>query len=314
MREFGEVEAIQLYLEQFAEIPPKLSFYTVSDAWLVAIVREGQKLVNFVESAIIKAIENYYDQIHIEQNSDGRAINIAHPVRLSGGIQDAIEILETISPKLTQFEQRFDFLNHKARFDSDDLYQDLATAALNFEDTIISRTRLHIHTYLWFLWTHESLNQAIQFYGLLMSQDDFEELSKAAFPYISHPPLIVATIAASTMLEEIGATWVNAKVEKSNYDMDETSVADVMEDIETYHPKSKDFDFTEIEEYVVDARNDISHYVTRRGETVGVEEFEEYVEAVQKVMNLVDVLLSELVLPPIEEFKKELSRLTVSPE
>lgn len=311
MREFGEVEAIKLYLEQFTEIPPKLRFSTVSDAWLVAIVREGQKLANFVESVIIKAIENYNNQIHIEQRSDGRVVNMVHPVRLSGGIQNAIELLETVSPKLDQFEQRFDFLNAKARFDSDDLYQELATAALNFRDTIISRTRLHIHTYLWFLWTHESLNQAIQFYGLLMSQNDFEELSKAAFPYISHPPLIVATIAASTMLEEIGATWVNAKVKKSDHDPDETSVADVMEDIETHHPKSKDFDFAEIEEYVVDTRNDISHYVTRRGETVGVDEFERYVIAIQNVMNLVDLLLSDLVLPPIEEFNEELSQLTV---
>ena len=306
------MEAVKLLLEQYPEVPQRVGLYPVQDPWQVAIIRNGQKLCKYVRAVIIQAVKNYHEQIQIEQNTDGRLIEIRHPVRLSGGIHDAIELLETVEPMLNQFEQSFEILNENAEFGHSDIYEKLTKDALNFKDTIIPRIRLHIHTYLWILWTHESLNQAKQFHGLMKNRHDFEELTNTSFPYISHPPLIVATIACSTMIEEVGATWLNAYVDEVHHKMDNTSVGQVVRDIETHHSQSNEFDFGVIKEWVVDTRNDISHYVTRRGETVGLDEFEEFAIAVQEGMHLVDSLLSELVVPPIEEFQSDLSCLTVS--
>jgi|GEM_PF-682393 hypothetical protein len=310
MREFGDVDAVKILLDQELNAQQKVRIYPVHDPWHVAIIRNGQQLCNYAQAVIIKAINNYHQQRQIEQNTDGRVVNMHHPVRLSGGVQDAIELLETVEPILDDFEESFEILNENAGFRSGDIYENVSKNALNFQEKIIPRVRLHIHTYLWILWTHESLNQAIQFHGLMETRHEFEELTHASFPYISHPPLIVATIACSAMLEEVGATWLNAYVDKIDYKMDNTSAGSVMSDIEMHYSQSHEFDVEGIEEWVVDTRNDISHYVTRRGGTVSLDEFEEFAVAVQEGINLVDSLLSELVVPPIEEFRSDLSCFT----
>ena len=310
MRKFGDMEAVKLLLNQDLEVYQKVKFYPVQDPWQVAIVRTGQELCNYVHTAVMQAVDNYHEQIRIEQNTDGRVIEIRHPVRLSGGVQDATELLEMVEPMLNEFEQRFETLNQRAEFGHGGIYEKLAKDALNFQDTIIPRARLHIHTYLWILWTHESLNHSIQFHGLMENQHHFEDLTNASFPYISHPPLIVAIIACSAMIEEVGATWLNAYVDEAHHKMDNTSVAEIVHDIKTHYSQSDKFDFEGIEEWVVNNRNDISHYVTRRGETVGLDEVEEFAIAVQQGVNLVDTLLSELVLPPVEEFRSDLLCLT----
>lgn len=171
---------------------------------------------------------------------------------------------------------------------------------------------MHVHTYLWILWTHESLNHAIQFHGLMKNQYDFEDLTHDSFPYISHPPLIVAIIACSTMIEEVGATWLNAYIDDMHHKMDETSVSEVLSDIEEHYSESGEFDIGGIETWVVDSRNEISHYITRRGETVELDEFEEFAKAVQKGVVLVESLLHDLVIPPLEGFQTQISRLTDS--
>lgn len=310
MREFGDLEAVKILLDQERNAEEKVKMPPVHDPWHVAIIRNGQQLCNCVQTVIIKAINNYHQQIQIEQNTDGRVVKMHHPVRVSGGIQDAIELLEMVDPILNEFEERFEILNENAGFKSGDIYEDISKNALNFRQKIIPRVRLHIHTYLWILWTHESLNHAIQFHGLMEKQHEFEELTHASFPYISHPPLIVATIACSAMLEEVGATWLNAYVDNIDYEKDNTTAGGVVSNIEMHYSQSHEFDVEGIKEWVVGTRNDISHYVTRRGETVSLDEFEEFAVAVQEGINLVDSLLSELVVPPIEEFRSDLSCFT----
>lgn len=310
MREFGDVEAVRILLDQDPDLQSRVSLSPVHDPWHVAIVREGQQLCNFVYAAFNLAVHNYYEQRRIEQNTDGRVVEIRHPVRLSGGIHDSIELLEKVEPQLNRFEQSFEIFNEKAEFGQEDTYEKLAKDALNFQDTIIPRIRLHVHTYLWILWTHESLNHAIQFHGLMKNQYDFEDLTHDSFPYISHPPLIVAIIACSTMIEEVGATWLNAFIDDRHYKMNETSVSEVLTGIEEHYSDSDEFDIGGIETWVVDNRNEISHYITRRGETVGLDEFEEFAKAVQKGVVLVESLLHDLVIPPLEEFQNQLSRLT----
>lgn len=311
MREFGDVDAARILLDIDPDISPRsVSPPPVHDPWHVAIVRDGQKLNQFVQAAFNQAIHNYHEQIQVEQNTDGVVVEIRHPVRLSGGIRDSIELLEQAEPVLNGFEQSFEILNRKADFGHGDIYEELAKDALNFQDTIIPRIRLHIHTYLWILWTHQSLNHAIEFHGLMKNEYDFEDLTHSSFPYISHPPLIVAIIACSTMIEEVGATWLNTYIDDVHHKMDDTSVTEVLSDLKQYYEKSDEFATDEIETWVVDNRHEISHYITRRGETVGLDEFEEFAKSVQEGVRLVETLLQELVLPPVEEFQNQLSSLT----
>lgn len=307
------MKAVKILLEQDPEVHQKVRFYPVQDPWQVATIRNGQKLCNYVHAAISQSTNNFYNQLQIEENTSLRMVDISHPVRLSGGIKKAIEQLETVVPTLNQFDRRFEILSENAEFGYADIYEKLAKDSLNFKRTIIPRTRLYIHTYLWILWTHESLNQAIQFHGLMKNQYDFEDLNDASFPYISHPPLIVATIACSAMIEEVGATWLNAYVDPVDHDMNNTSVKEVVHDIETHYSQNDEFEFDDIKEWVVDTRNHISHYVTRRGKTVGLDEFEEFAITVQGAVNLVEALLSELVFPPIYEFRRGISCLNESP-
>ena len=308
MRNFGDVEVVKILLGQHSEIPQKIRFEPVRNPWQVATIREGQKLCKFAQTVVAEAVDNYYRQIQQEQSSAGRLIEIRHPVRLSGGIRNAVGLLEEVEPILDQFVGNFEFINSKAEFGRQDKYEEIAKDALNFQDKIISRIRLYVHTYMWFLWVQESFNHARQFHGLIKGEYDFEELKSSSFPYISHPPLIVVIIACSTMIEEVGARWLNAYVDGVHHDMDLTSVSRIVRDIEAHYDQSDKFDFEEIKEWIVDTRNEISHYVTRRGETVGLDEIEEFKLGIRQGVELVDALLTELVLPPIEEFQNGLSR------
>lgn len=312
MRSFGDVEAVKILLEQHSEVPQKIRFEPVQDPWHVATIREGQNLCKFVQTVVAEAVDNYYRQIQKDHSSAARAIDIRHPVRLSGGIRNAIGLLETAESTLDQFEESFKILNSKAEFGQNDLYEELAKDTLNFQDTIISRTRLYVHTQLWFLWVVESFNHAARFHGLMKNDHDFEELTSNSFPYISHPPLIVAIIACSTMIEEVGARWLNAYVSDVHHKIDETSVRCIIDDIETHYAQSDAYNLGEIEEWIVDTRNEISHYVTRRGDTINLDELEEFRTAIREGTELVASLLSELVLPPVEGFQNNMSRFTSS--
>lgn len=309
MRAFGDVEAVKILLDQDFEPQQRVSPSPVHDPWHVAIVRDGQNLSKYVRAVVSRANHIYHEQVQIEQNTAGRVVELRHPVRLSGGIRDSIELVEQSEAVLDRFEQRFESLTKRATFEQGNIYEALAKETLNFKNTIIPRTRLHTHTYLWILWVHESLNHAIQFHGLMKNQYDFEDLTHDSFPYLSHPPLIVAIIACSTMIEEVGATWLNAYINDIDYKMDQTNVRSVLCDIQRHYSERDEFSIGEIEEWVVDNRNEISHYITRRGDTVSLEEFEEFVKAVQQGIRLVDSLLSELVMPPLEGFQQQSSRL-----
>jgi hypothetical protein len=310
MRKFGDVEAVKILLGQHSEAPQKVRFETVRDPWHVATIREGQKLCKFVQKVVAEAVDNYYRQIQKDQSTAARAINIRHPVRLSGGIRDAVRLLEAVEPILDQFEESFEVLNSKAEFGQNDIYEEIAKDTLNFQDSIIPRTRLYVHTQVWFLWVQESFNHAARFHGLIKEDQDFEKLTSDSFSYISHPPLIVAIIACSTMIEEVGARWLNAYADGVHHNIDETSVSGIIDDIETHYSQSDEYNLGEIEEWIVDTRNEISHYVTRRGDTVNLDELEEFGTAVTEGIELVAGLLGELVLPPIEEFQNDLSRFS----
>lgn len=157
MRNFGDVEAVKILLGQHLEVPQKIRLEPVQDPWQVATIREGQKLCKFAQTVVAEAVDNYYQQMQKDQSSAGRMIEIRHPVRLSGGIRNAVRLLEVVDPILDKFEDTFEALSSKAEFGRQNKYEEVAKDALNFQDTIISRIRLYVHTHLWFLWSTNRL-------------------------------------------------------------------------------------------------------------------------------------------------------------
>lgn len=235
-------------------------------------------------------------------------IDPAQPVQLSGGILDTVELIEEVEPVLEELEDSILASAERASFNDRSDYEKIARESINSTDKIVPRTELFLHTYLGIQWANESLRQANQFGGLLQSDHNFNRHSMRAFPYIAHPPLIVAAIACSTMIEEVGATYVNAFVEGKSYDLDETSVGDVFSDIIEEYPDIDDFDATAISDHVIGARNDVSHYVTKRENIASIDDFEDFYVAVIEGMELVDGLLAELVQKPIEDFEQSLEK------
>ena len=243
MREFGQVEATKFYLDleldrtgTFTE--RKIKPQNPSNRWHAAIVRESYCLSKFAERSALRAVKIYQNQVKTEAETDGRVINPANPVQLSGGILDAIELLEAVETTLKTIETQMEYYDCKASFKTSDRYQEAAKIGLNYSRTIIPRVRLFIHTYLWILWTQEALRQANQFGAQLRNDNNFEHVSESAFPFISHPPLIVATIACSTMIEEVGAKYINAVIDGEPHPPDQTSAGPILSDLENYYPES----------------------------------------------------------------------------
>lgn len=312
MESFGPVEAVRFSLEQKLDMSDdlpeeKLRVKFPRNGWLVAIIRESYQLSKFSESVALKAVNMYYSQIQAEAESDGRMIDPAKPVQLSRGILEAVELITEAESVLSEVEGKIEQYDCKAMF-SGGVYEETAKAGLNFSRTIIPRTRLFVHTYLWILWTHEALRQANQFGGLLQSDYNFERFSDKAFPYIAHPPLIVATVACTTMIEEAGVEYINAYTGGQDYDRDNdhTSAKMVLEDLESHFPDIEEINTTAIKEQVIEARDNISHYVIERKDVVPVDDFEGFYSAVIEGMELVDMLLAELINQPISEFQNKL--------
>ncbi|QLG63734.1 hypothetical protein [Halorarum salinum] len=311
MIDFGHLEAIRFCLDwrmdQEEEFPEqKVKYQKSENQWLVSIVRESYELSKFTRTSVNEAIKNYHRQIRTESETAGRLIDPANPVQISGGVLNSIKLKDEVEPQLNGFEDRIEQFGSEAVFGGHDEYEELAKAGLNYSRTILPRIRLFIHTYLWILWTHEALHQANRFGANLQSEHRFESFTTAAFPYIAHPPLIVATIACTTMIEEVGAEYINSYIDGKDYDRDHTSASSILTDLENKYAASDDFDINSIRSQVVESRDDVSHYVTKRDDVVNIDDFEEFYNSVIEGIELVDELLGELISRPTARFYKQI--------
>lgn len=313
MENFGNIEAVRLSLEQEMDTSDKLPTGKLrvknsQNSWFAAIIRVSYQLSKFSKSIVLKASNIYYNQIRAENESDFRMTDPARPVQISQGILEAIELIAKVESILGGAEERIELYNRMAVFAGYDVYEDIAKVGLNFIRTITPRTRLFAHTYLWIMWIHEALQQANQFGGLLESDYNLERLSAGAFPYIAHPPLIVATVACTTMIEEVGVEYINAYVEDQDYNrnQDHTSARLVLEDLESSFPNIEQVNTQAIKDHVIEARDNISHYVTKRKNAVHIDDFEEFYNAVVEGVELVDAVLTKLIDQPTSQFQDEL--------
>ena len=316
MIDFGFSEAFRVTLkwnaDETGELPDgELAVSFPSDPWHAAIVHESYRLSKLTEFSASQAVGIYQKQVKAEKETAGRVIDPANPVQISGGILDAIELIERVEPVLEEFKGRIESYDQKATFGHQNAFEEMAKAGSNFSRTIIPRAKLFVHTYLWILWIQETLGQANRFGGLLQGRHNFNRFSERAFPFIAHPPLIVATIACSSMIEEVGAKYINAYVDGVDYKLDETSPRSVLKDLEKHHPKGSSFEIDKIEEEVIKSRNNISHYITTRDDVVEINRFKTFYNAVIEGVELVDVVLADLLYQPILNFHSNLEHLSL---
>lgn len=316
MRNFGEMDAAKLSIEWNMDHSDdfamgKIDLPNPGNSWHPAIVREAYRLSKIAQLTVAHATEIQENHIKTEINTIGRLVEPAHPVQLSKGVLDSIELTEEVEPILDDVKHRVKFYEEKASFDTNCVYNEGAKAGMNFSRTIIPRTKLYLHTYLWILWTYEALRQANQFGGQLQEGRTLKGFSVNAFPYIAHPPLIVATLACTTMIEEVGTKYLNSYVDGVTHHRTNTSAGAVLVDIKTHYPDSGKFNFQIIGDYVIKARNDISHYVTKRKNVVGIEEFEPFCNAVIEGTRLVEVILDDLIRLPISSFHDKLEQMPI---
>jgi hypothetical protein len=253
-------------------------------------------------------VKAHHDQIQADLKADGRIVDISSPVQLSNGVVETIKLIESGEPALREFEETILSLGERASFDGHPEYERLSKASLNLVDKIVPRTQLFLHTYLWIQWTTESLRQANQFAEQITDEQKYEDISESAFSYIAHPPLIVATIACTTMIEEVGTAYINSFADGKHHNPENTNVSEVLKDVAEEYVDSDEFDFTAIDDHVVGSRNEISHYIRRRKNVVSIADFEEFHQAVMEGVRLVNELLTELIDRPLNEFMKALDQ------
>lgn len=302
MRNFGHIAAVRIYLDRAYDSNDGLGESKVKvrnpvEPWHVAILEEAYQLYPYVIDRVQEVIQCYRDNLEARAKSDGRVIQPAFPVQLSGGLTQIASIIERSELKLDRFYTNIEEYDDRCSFGTNSSYEEFARSELKTSRDLIKRARLFLHTYLWILWTQESLFQANRFGGLLENQDFFPENSENSFSYIAHPPLVVATLGCTAMIEEVGALYLN-KLTSQSIPPDGTSCSRVLQKMRKSHLDTDEFDLDLIEDFVVDTRNDISHYITRRTNLITLDEFEEYciavLEGIELVRNLLIRLLDDL--------------------
>lgn len=313
MRCYGGVEASRLLIEWEIDrtdgsITHPTKIPNPVDPSHPTLARKAYQLAKLVIRLTQQAVKAHHDQIQADLKADGRVVDISSPVQLSNGIVETIKLIESGEPALQEFEETILSLGERASFDGYPSYERLSKASLNLVDKIVPRTQLFLHTYLWIQWTTESLRQANQFAEQITDEHKYDDISESAFPYIAHPPLIVATIACTTMIEEVGTAYINSFADGKHHNPEETSVSDVLDDIIEEYTDSTEFEFAAIDNYVIESRNEVAHYIRRRKNVVSIADFEDFRQAVMEGVRLVNELLTELIDRPLSEFMKALDQ------
>lgn len=308
VEEYVKLEAARLHAESIVSVKGNLPEHSVrsyvpTDISLLRILRESNQIYSFVTALIGETRRIYQEDIETRQNTAGRLIDPAMPVRFSGGIKEIASLTDSAENRLSLYNRRIDQLESEASFDTDCEYEELARIAISLDRKMIDRARLYLHSHLWMLWTVESLSQADQIYGLMTQHDRFDEMGESAFAYIAHPPIVVSTLACSAMIEEVGAEYINQFVSGKSVNPENTQASKVLEKISGEFTEEPDFDISAIRETIVTSRNDISHYLSKRPKAVTAENLENHVTQGLASIRLVGLLNDDLVTDVFQDYR-----------
>lgn len=303
MHSYREIAAARWFLQDLSRQEYRLKTRSLSipvpqDVWHIEIVRSSKEVYEFVLYILNQATTIYEEDIEMRYEADGRAIDLGVPVELSGGVINIASLMEAAIPELGNLIEELDSFAEKDSFGGNSLYETAARHALRFVHVIRDRVPLFLHSYLWILWAIEAVDQAGRI-AHRISNNHFRKNSEASFPYMAHPPILVATLACTALTEEIGAIYlkeiIGEEVKKNH-----TSFKNILERLENNNLNS-DFDINFIQDNLYDIRISLAHYILKRKNAVSMGEFEDFATAVFECTDLVKAMANDLIFGYLEE-------------
>ena len=297
MRSFGDITAVRLALWEHDEgSPTKLHIPFPVDQWHPAIIDLCWRRFQYCLQIHNSAMSVYQDDIELRGSYDGRAINPL-PVRLSWGMREVVNLHTKFGATFDTFTTLIDWCRERATFGSGTRYERLSRRWLRYSRGLRDRVVFSLRTSMWIQWINQSLWEAHEL--LAHIQDDesqyLQQYGPELFSYIAHPPLLVAVLTSSAMVEEVGAVTVKELDTDVDPDLDDTTLENVLGWLRDQNLTPENIDLNILDDRLREARNDLSHSMTARATTVTLDTFETYAEAVQTAIRLGLSLVNQLV-------------------
>ena len=256
--------------------------------------------------SIISISEFYYDNdLYVRESSDGRMVDPAMPVQFSKSIVDMAGHVHESEYLIESVLKSLELTAEDADFDIDSKYEKWARNALTRIRKLAEFTKKHLHAHLWAIWVNESLSQASQIHYVIKNWEQYEYDVDIVYPYIAHPPLIVATIGCTALIEEVGGYYLNKFTDKC-VDPDNTNSREILRDLEREYSRADEYRLEEIENQVVEARNDLSHHLIKRQDAISPSEIGEYIELCQECVRMMGSLVREIRSVTLENFREDI--------
>lgn len=270
----------------------------------VGILIASTKIFQTARQAMSEAEQQYDRDIRTRIETDGRVIDPSMPVRFSGAVTDIAAIVDRTEREISELSHRMERTAESVGFDRDSFYEKQARSALTNARKVIEIAELHPRTHLWLVWINESLSQASQIHYQLMEQNRFGNHNDEVFTYVAHPPLIVATVGCTATIEEVGTFYLNKYTDRS-HNPDNTSSKEVLQDLKETYERADPEVIEEIIETIVRARNDLSHYITRREGAIPIGDVERFIELCKECVRITGILVREMAELSLMEFEQE---------
>lgn len=270
----------------------------------INILTTSTRIFQLAQQAISKAEEQYDHDIEMRIKTDGRIIDPSMPVRYSGAITDIAAVINNTEQQMSELHHRIKDLADAAQFNGTSDYEEIALAALRKAKKIVDLAELHPRTHLWLVWINESLSQASQIHYQIVEGNRFEGHGTQAFTYVAHPPLIVATVGCTATVEEVGAFYLNRFTERS-HNPDNTSSKEILRDLKETYPHVDPETIDEIIDTIVKARNELSHYISKRERAIPIDDVGRFIEVCQRCVRMIGGLVREMAEVRLSQFNQE---------
>lgn len=306
MHDFSHLEAarwrLDCWLKTEEELPTESLQAPSPNSWeYVAILRAANRLYREVVNATAEAEDYYRDDLKGREEYAGRLVDISMPIDFSSGIVNTSKLVaeadEAIPAKLEMIEQ----VTEQASFDSDTEYERLSRKAINYSRDLAEFGSMHLHAHLWASWIVESLSQAERVHQQLPHKDQFKGMVDSVYSYLAHPPLIVATIGSTALIEEVGSRYIN-KFTDRHVNPDETRCGDILDDLEEIYSGEEEFDFSGIKATIGQARNDYGHYILKRKPIVDAEDLGEFIDLCTQCIRLALGIVRDMLRAKVTQY------------
>jgi hypothetical protein len=306
MHNFSHLEAarwgLDCWLKTEEELPTESLQVPSPNSWeYVAILRAANRLYREVIIATTEAEGYYRDDLKGREEYTGRLVDISMPVDFSSGIVNTSKLIaeanEAISANLEKIEQ----VTEQASFDSDTEYERLSRKAINYSRGLAEFGSIHLHAHLWASWIVESLSQADRVHQQLPQKDHFKGMVDSVYSYLAHPPLIVATIGSTALIEEVGSRYIN-KFTDGHVNPDETRCGYILDELEEIDSREEGFDFAGIKTTIVQARNDYGHYIRKRKPIVDAEDLAEFIDLCTQCIRLALDIVRDMLRAEVTQY------------